>query len=111
MSIFKRGNVYWYNFLFNGERIQKSTKQGNPRIARQIEAAHRTALAKGERGLVNANLFLRLPSTLRTDSRPGRARHIRSGIPEDLEGLVPCADSGHLQLLAADESQARCNHR
>jgi integrase len=51
MSIFKRGNVYWYHFLFNGEHIQKSTKQGNPRTARQIEAAFRTALAKGEVGI------------------------------------------------------------
>jgi integrase len=51
MSIFKRGSVYWYHFLFNGEHIQKSTKQGNPRTARQIEAAHRTALAKGEIGI------------------------------------------------------------
>ncbi len=53
MSIFKRGNVYWFHFLFNGEHIQRSTKQGNPRIARQIEAAHRTALAKGEVGIVD----------------------------------------------------------
>jgi integrase len=52
MSIFKRGNVYWYHFLFAGEHIQKSTKQGNPRVARQMEAAHRTALAKGEVGIV-----------------------------------------------------------
>ena len=51
MSIFKRGNVYWYHFLFNGEHIQKSTKQGNPRTARQIEAAYRTALAKSEVGI------------------------------------------------------------
>ena len=51
MSIFKRGNVYWYHFLFNGEHIQESTKQGNPRTARQIEAAHRTRLAKGEVGI------------------------------------------------------------
>jgi integrase len=51
MSIFKRGNVYWYHFLFNGEHIQKSTKQGNPRTARQMEAAYKTALAKGEVGL------------------------------------------------------------
>jgi integrase len=51
MSIFKRGNVYWYHFLFDGEHIQKSTKQGNPRIARQIEAAFKTALAKGEVGI------------------------------------------------------------
>jgi hypothetical protein len=51
MSIFKRGNVYWYHFMFNGEHVQKSTKQGNPRTARQIEAAKRTALAKGEVGI------------------------------------------------------------
>ena len=52
MSIFKRGSVYWYHFLFNGEHVQRSTKQGNPRTARQIEAAHRTALAKGEVGII-----------------------------------------------------------
>jgi integrase len=51
MSIFKRGSVYWHHFLFNGEHIQKSTKQGNPRTARQIEAAYKTALAKGEVGI------------------------------------------------------------
>ncbi len=51
MSIFKRGNVYWYHFLFNGEHVQKSTKQGNPRTARQMEAAYKTALAKGEVGI------------------------------------------------------------
>jgi integrase len=51
MSIFKRGNVYWYHFLHDGQHIQRSTKQGNPRIARQIEAAYRTALAKGDVGI------------------------------------------------------------
>ncbi len=50
MSIFKRGRVYWYHFVFDGQHVQESTKQGNPRIARQMEAAHRTALAKGEVG-------------------------------------------------------------
>jgi integrase len=51
MSIFKRGKVYWYHFLHEGEHVQRSTKQGNPRVARQIEAAYRTALAKGEVGI------------------------------------------------------------
>src|ERR1700745_1829126 len=51
MAIFKRGRVYWYHFLFNGTHIQESTKQGNPRVARQMEAAHRTSLAKGEVGI------------------------------------------------------------
>ena len=50
MSIFKRGTVYWYHFYFNGQHIQESTKQGNPRVARNMESAHRTALAKGEAG-------------------------------------------------------------
>jgi integrase len=52
MSIFKRGNVYWYHFLFNGEHVQRSTKQGNPRAARNMESAFRTALAKGEVGII-----------------------------------------------------------
>jgi hypothetical protein len=52
MAIFKRGKVYWYHFIFSEQHIQQSTKQGNPRVARQIEAAHRTALAKGEVGIV-----------------------------------------------------------
>jgi hypothetical protein len=46
MSIFKRGKVYWYKFMWHGELIRESTKQGNDRKARQIEAAHRTRLAK-----------------------------------------------------------------
>jgi len=51
MAIFKRGQVYWYHFFFNGKHVQASTKQHNPRVARNIEAAHRTALAKGEVGI------------------------------------------------------------
>lgn len=51
MAIFKRGKTYYYNFWWEGQHIQRSTKQGNPRIARQMEAAHKTALAKGEAGL------------------------------------------------------------
>lgn len=52
MAIFKRGRVYWYHFVFNGQHVQKSTKQGNPRVARQMEAACKTALAKGEVGIM-----------------------------------------------------------
>ena len=48
MAIFKRGHIYWFHFVFNGEHVQRSTKQGNPRIARQIESAYKTQLAKGE---------------------------------------------------------------
>ncbi|WP_236657232.1 hypothetical protein [Acidisarcina polymorpha] len=43
--------VYAQTAQFNGEHVQKSTKQGNSRTARQIGAAHKTALAKGEVGI------------------------------------------------------------
>ena len=70
MSIYKRGcdkkgpdgtcskcgergscGVYWYKFMWNGKLVRESTKQGNDKVARQMEAAHRTSLAKGEVGI------------------------------------------------------------
>jgi integrase len=51
MSTYKRGNVYWYKFMWQGAVVRESTKQGNDKVARQMEAAHRTSLAKGEVGI------------------------------------------------------------
>lgn len=47
MSIYKRGKIYWYKFMWNGELVRESTKQSNDKIARKMEAAHRAALAQG----------------------------------------------------------------
>ncbi|HWZ34213.1 MAG TPA: tyrosine-type recombinase/integrase [Bryobacteraceae bacterium] len=51
MAVYKRGRVWWYRFIWRGEAIRESTKQTNKRVAEQIEAAHKTSLAKGEVGL------------------------------------------------------------
>jgi len=51
MSLYKRGRVYWYKFMWQGKLIRESTKQGNDKVARNMESAHRTSLAKGEVGL------------------------------------------------------------
>ncbi|MGO4882299.1 MAG: tyrosine-type recombinase/integrase [Bryobacteraceae bacterium] len=51
MAVYKRGNVWWYRFTWNGTAIRESTKQTNKRVAEQIEAAKKTALAKGEVGI------------------------------------------------------------
>src|SRR5258708_37326422 len=37
--------------MWLGKLVRESTKQGNDKIARQMESAHRTSLAKGEVGL------------------------------------------------------------
>lgn len=49
----RRGScgIYWYKFMWQGKLVRESTKQGNDKVARQIEAAHRTSLAKGEVGI------------------------------------------------------------
>jgi len=47
MGIYKRGDVYWYKFMWAGKLIRESAKTGNDKTARKIEAAHRTRLAEG----------------------------------------------------------------
>ena len=44
-------DICWFEFEFKGERIRQSTHTANERAARQIEAAHRLRLAKGEAGI------------------------------------------------------------
>ena len=51
MAVYKRGGVYWYEFDFKGQRVRESAHIGNKGVARQIEAAHRVRLAKGEAGI------------------------------------------------------------
>jgi len=51
MAIYKRGETWWYSFVFEGRRIQRSTKVSNKNDARDIEKAAWTQLAKGLVGL------------------------------------------------------------
>ena len=53
MSLYKRpdSNVWWYQFNFEGQRVQRSSKTTNKRAAAEIEAAYRVKLAKGEAGI------------------------------------------------------------
>jgi integrase len=51
--IYRRGKkgTYWYRFMWQGRLVRESTRQTNDKVARQMEAAHRTCLAKGEVGI------------------------------------------------------------
>jgi integrase len=51
VSVYKRGKIYWYKFTWRGELFRETTRQTNANVARQMEAAHRTSLAKGEVGI------------------------------------------------------------
>jgi integrase len=85
MSIFKRGRIYWYKFMWNGEMFRESTKQGSDRVARQMEAAHRTSLAKGEVGIREKKTVPTLAAFLEHRIEPWASRRpswiwYRSGI-------------------------------
>jgi integrase len=70
MSIYKRGETYWYKFMWRGKLVRESTKQGNNKVARQMESAHRTALAKGEVGIREKKAAPRLSELLNGDFLP-----------------------------------------
>ena len=53
MAIEKRGKYQWYSFTWHGERVRESTKQANRQVARDMMAARRTQLAKGELGIAD----------------------------------------------------------
>src|SRR5260221_2507885 len=62
--------MYWYKFMWNGRLVRESTKQGNDKVARQMEAAHRTSLAKGEVGIREKKPALTLAEFLKKDFLP-----------------------------------------
>ena len=101
--IFKRGKkgIYWYRFQWNGKLIRESTKQTNDKVARQMESAHRTSLAKGEVGIREKKPALTLREFLKEKflpdaetnhaAKPRTLRYYKQGanmlLKSDLAGL------------------------
>jgi len=44
MSLEKRGNVWWYEFRFHGQRVRESSRSTSKTVAGQIEREHRRKL-------------------------------------------------------------------
>ena len=78
MAVYKRGGVWWFGFTFNGERVQQSTKQGNKRVAEQMEAACKTRLAKGEVGIVERKPVPTLRDFALASAKPSKSVALRS---------------------------------
>ncbi len=70
MGLYKRGDIYWYRFVWNGELIRESTRQTNKRVAQQMEAAHRASLAKGEVGIRDKKREVTLGEFIKCDVKP-----------------------------------------
>jgi integrase len=51
MSLFKRGNVWWYKFKFNGSEHRESSKSESKQIAKDAERNRRRELEMGFNGI------------------------------------------------------------
>ena len=47
MSLFRRGDVWWYEFSFAGQRIRESTKSSSKTVAKDAERTRRRELEEG----------------------------------------------------------------
>jgi integrase len=47
--VFKRGNIAWFKFTYQGEPVRETTRQHSLRVARQMETAWRAKLAEETR--------------------------------------------------------------
>ena len=51
MTIFKRGNIWWYEFMFDGQRIRASTKSKSRTLANTAERKKRDEVEKSYNGV------------------------------------------------------------
>ena len=51
MALFKRGEVWWYEFLFARRRVRESAKTSSKTVAKQAEKNRRRELERGFNGV------------------------------------------------------------
>jgi len=139
MSIYKRGcdkkgpdktcsrcgergscGVYWYKFMWNGKLVRESTKQGNDKVARNMQSAHRTSLAKGEVGIREPKQFPTMKEFCTNRVEPWAKSRFESTCVKNwtwyrtgiraLIGYKPFADI-HLDEITGELASAFAAHR
>ena len=78
MSVYKRGQTYWYEFAFAGSRIRESARTDSKRIAQEAERKRRRDLELGVNRIAKPAeipLFKAAAEKLLEDKRARRARN------------------------------------
>ncbi len=98
--------TWWYRFTWRGKAIRESTKQSNKRLAEQMEAAHKTSLAKGEVGLRDRKPVPTLKDFAEKDFTPfieSRFQDKAKTLEYYKAGIKTLVDYGPLAKCALDE--------
>jgi integrase len=120
MSIYRRGRTYWYRFMWHGELIRESTKQGNDKVARKMEAAHRTRLAEGLVGIRERKPAPVLRNYLEDDfqpyvetkhaEKPGTVEYYKDGVKMLLKSGLASQRLDQINDQGAQQFAARLSH-
>jgi hypothetical protein len=78
MSVYKRGETYWFKFLFQGQQIRESARTNSKTVAREAERARRRDLELGLNRIGKRKPACDLPRSPR-DELPGTAADSPSG--------------------------------
>lgn len=121
MAVYKqKGSDNWsFKFSWRGQCIRESTKQTNKRVAIQMEAARKTALAKGEVGIRDRKPAPTLRQFADTDflpfvkstfaAKPKTRRYYENGV-QNLVGYGPLADLP-LDAITTEKIAGYVTHR
>ena len=78
MSVYKRGNVYWYEFWFRGQRIRESTGLTNKVAAQQAESIRKAGLAEGRAGIAGPKPIVNFGDLVRNEFLPWAEKQYQS---------------------------------
>jgi integrase len=116
MSVYRINGIWHYRFMYKGEVIKRSTRQKNHKAALEMEAAHKTARAKGEAGLGDKPIAPTLELFIEERVRPysltqkaTTARWLRDGM-DPLLTYKPLATS-RLDEITSESISDYCAHR
>ena len=103
MSVFKRGKVFYTDFVINGERICKSTGKTTKREAKHFEALERQKLLSGSKEVKAAKLTLsdaidQVYESKWKNNKDGMGSYRRSRLLLDHMGNVVLATVGGVEV-------------
>jgi len=109
MAVYKRGNVWWYSFVFAGKRVQDSSKSTRKTLAIEAEKQRRLELQRANVGLPSTVTAERIRSVSEVLKDYGKAYKVNH---RDKSVLFVENRSAHLKriigsMLLADLNQQR----
>lgn len=80
MSVFRRGGIWWYEFVFRGQRVRESTASNSKTLAIKAERNRRRELEESANGVRAARRPVLFPTAAREWMAANRARWSKSNV-------------------------------